>query len=72
MATMLVCDIDQKLDAKTVTIDVDGKRYSKDLCDAHIKEILAGAHEVARRGRPKDSARDATPGNKGQSRKAKA
>lgn len=56
MAVILVCDIDGKAPAKTVYIEVDDSRYAKDLCDAHIKEMVADAAQVPKRGRPRKTA----------------
>ncbi len=69
MAVITVCDIDGKAPAKTVYIQVDDSRYAKDLCDAHIKEMVAGAAEVPKRGRPRKPA--AAP-KRGRPRKAAA
>jgi hypothetical protein len=71
MALITVCDIDGKSPATSVTIHVEGRRFTKDLCDKHVSEMIAGAAEVPRRGRPKKAAARKTNG-RGRPKKAAA
>jgi topoisomerase IA-like protein len=50
--TILVCDTCGKPASETVTIKVARGNYVKDLCSAHVTELVAGARKP-RRGRPK-------------------
>jgi len=51
-AITIVCDVCRKPAAKTVRISVDSRNHLKDLCDAHLAELLKGAR-APRRGRPR-------------------
>ncbi|HSL11885.1 MAG TPA: hypothetical protein VLA82_11285 [Actinomycetota bacterium] len=53
-AITVVCDVCRRPAAKTVRISVDSKNHLKDLCDAHLAELLKGAR-APRRGRPRGS-----------------
>src|SRR4051794_9034681 len=54
-AMVLVCDVDGKPAVETVKIVTAGRTLSKDLCAAHLAELLNGAH-APRRGRPRKAA----------------
>jgi hypothetical protein len=49
---MLVCDECGRPDALTVTIRAGSGNFVKDLCDQHLKGLLANTR-APRRGRPK-------------------
>ena len=53
-AITIVCDVCRRPAAKTVRISVDSRNHLKDLCDAHLAELLKGAR-APRRGRPRGS-----------------
>ena len=48
---VVVCDVCGKAPAETVGITAKGSSYRKDLCAAHLAELLRGAR-APRRGRP--------------------
>jgi hypothetical protein len=50
--TILVCDVCGDPATATVTIKADGRSLNKDLCQAHVAELVKGARS-ARRGRPR-------------------
>jgi hypothetical protein len=50
-AVMLVCDECGRPDASTITIRTPTGNYVKDLCDTHLKALLANTR-APRRGRP--------------------
>jgi hypothetical protein len=50
-AVMLVCDECGRPDASTITIRTPTGNYAKDLCDTHLKALLANTR-APRRGRP--------------------
>jgi hypothetical protein len=53
--TIVVCDVCGKPAAETVTIKVARGNYAKDLCAAHVTELVAGARRP-RPGRPRKMA----------------
>jgi hypothetical protein len=70
--TIVVCDVCGKPAAETVTIKVARGNYAKDLCAAHVTELVAGARRP-RPGRPRKmagSASAAAPKRRGRPRKA--
>ena len=58
--TILVCDACGKPAAETVTIKATRGNFVKDLCAAHVSELVAGARRP-RRGRPKAVASGSAP-----------
>jgi len=58
--TILVCDACGKPAAETVTIKVTRGNFVKDLCAAHVNELVAGARKP-RPGRRKAVVAGATP-----------
>jgi hypothetical protein len=69
--TIVVCDVCGKPAAETVTIKVARGNYAKDLCAAHVTELVAGARRP-RPGRPRKRAGAAAtaPVRRGSPRKA--
>jgi len=71
--TIVVCDVCGKPAAETVTIKVARGNYAKDLCAAHVTELVAGARRP-RPGRPRKMAgaapAAAPPKRRGRPRKA--
>ena len=70
--TIVVCDVCGKPATETVTIKVARGNYAKDLCAAHVTELVAGARRP-RPGRPRKMAGDAgtaAPKRRGRPRKA--
>jgi hypothetical protein len=70
--TIVVCDVCGKPAAETVTIKVARGNYAKDLCAAHVTEMVAGARRP-RPGRPRKmagAASAAAPKRRGRPRKA--
>jgi hypothetical protein len=69
--TIVVCDVCGKPATETVTIKVARGNYAKDLCAAHVTELVAGARRP-RPGRPRKmaGAAAATPARRGRPRKA--
>jgi len=70
--TVVVCDVCGKPAAETVTIKVARGNYAKDLCAAHVTELIAGARRP-RPGRPRKMAgvgAAAAPKRRGRPRKA--
>jgi hypothetical protein len=69
--TIVVCDVCGKPATETVTIKVARGNYAKDLCAAHVTELVAGARRP-RPGRPRKmaGAGAATPARRGRPRKA--
>ena len=69
--TIVVCDVCGKPATETVTIKVARGNYAKDLCAAHVTELVAGARRP-RPGRPRKmaGATAATPARRGRPRKA--
>ena len=70
--TIVVCDVCSKPAAETVTIKVARGNYAKDLCAAHVTELIAGARRP-RPGRPRKmagTASAAAPKRRGRPRKA--
>ena len=57
--TIVVCDVCGKPATETVTIKVARGNYAKDLCAAHVTELVAGAHRP-RPGRPRKMAGEAS------------
>jgi hypothetical protein len=53
--TIVVCDVCGKPATETVTIKVARGNYAKDLCAAHVTELVAGARRP-RPGRPRKMA----------------
>lgn len=69
--TIVVCDVCGKPASETVTIKVARGNYAKDLCTAHVTELVAGARRP-RPGRPRKMAGEtsvATPKRRGRPRK---
>lgn len=69
--TIVVCDVCGKPANETVTIKVARGNYAKDLCAAHVTELVAGARRP-RPGRPRKMAGEAsaaTPKRRGRPRK---
>ena len=69
--TIVVCDVCGKPATETVTIKVARGNYAKDLCGAHVTELVAGARRP-RPGRPRKMAGEtsaATPKRRGRPRK---
>lgn len=69
--TIVVCDVCGKPATETVTIKVARGNYAKDLCAAHVTELVAGARRP-RPGRPRKMASAtsaATPKRRGRPRK---
>jgi hypothetical protein len=69
--TIVVCDVCGKPATETVTIKVARGNYAKDLCAAHVTELVAGARRP-RPGRPRKMAGEtsaATPKRRGRPRK---
>ncbi len=69
--TVVVCDVCGKPAAETVTIKVARGNYAKDLCAAHVTELIAGARRP-RPGRPRKmagTASAAAPKRRGRPRK---
>jgi hypothetical protein len=70
--TIVVCDVCGKPATETVTIKVARGNYAKDLCAAHVTELVAGARRP-RPGRPrKMAASAAAPARRGRPRKTAA
>ena len=70
--TIVVCDVCGKPATETVTIKVARGNYAKDLCAAHVTELVAGARRP-RPGRPRKmagAAAAAAPVRRGRPRKA--
>jgi len=70
--TVVVCDVCGKPASETVTIKVARGNYAKDLCAAHVTELIAGARRP-RPGRPRKmagAASAAAPKRRGRPRKA--
>jgi len=79
--TILVCDACGKPAAETVTIKVTRGNFVKDLCAAHVNELVAGARKprpgrrkgvVAGASAPKAVAKVAPPRRRGRPRKKPA
>ena len=69
--TIVVCDVCGKPATETVTIKVARGNYAKDLCAAHVTELVAGARRP-RPGRPRKMAGEtsaATTKRRGRPRK---
>jgi hypothetical protein len=69
--TVVVCDVCGKPAVETVTIKVARGNYAKDLCAAHVTELIAGARRP-RPGRPRKMAgagSAAAPKRRGRPRK---
>ena len=49
-ATVLVCDVCGKPDARIVTFRVNGRNLQKDFCSTHLAELVEGAR-APKRGR---------------------
>jgi hypothetical protein len=70
--TIVVCDVCGKPATETVTIKVARGNYAKDLCAAHVTELVARARRP-RPGRPRKmaaAASAAAPKRRGRPRKA--
>jgi len=70
--TIVVCDVCGKPATETVTIKVARGNYAKDLCAAHVTELVAGARRP-RPGRPRKMAGGTTaaaPKRTGRPRKS--
>jgi hypothetical protein len=69
--TVVVCDVCGKPAVETVTIKVARGNYAKDLCAAHVTELIAGARRP-KPGRPRKmagAASAAAPKRRGRPRK---
>jgi hypothetical protein len=69
--TIVVCDVCGKPATETVTIKVARGNYAKDLCAAHVTELVVGARRP-RPGRPRKMAGEASaaaPKRRGRPRK---
>jgi hypothetical protein len=69
--TIVVCDVCGKAATETVTIKVARGNYAKDLCAAHVTELVSGARRP-RPGRPRKMAGEtsaAAPKRRGRPRK---
>jgi hypothetical protein len=69
--TIVVCDVCGKPATETVTIKAARGNYAKDLCAAHVTELVAGARRP-RPGRPRKMAGEASatpPKRRGRPRK---
>lgn len=62
---MLVCDVCGQPAVDTADLTVGGRKFKKDLCDQHLKELLDGA-QAPRRGRPRKAATVAAPRRRGR------
>lgn len=71
--TIVVCDVCGKPANETVTIKVARGNFAKDLCAAHVTELIAGARRP-RPGRPRKMAGEAAaePRRRGRPRKTAA
>ena len=70
--TIVVCDVCGKPATETVTIKVARGNYAKDLCAAHVTELVAGARRP-RPGRPRKMAGESAataPKRRGRPRKS--
>lgn len=71
--TIVVCDVCGKPATETVTIKVARGNFAKDLCAAHVTELVAGARRP-RPGRPRKMAGSAqaaaAPKRRGRPRKS--
>jgi hypothetical protein len=68
---IVVCDVCGKSPAETVAIAAKDKNYRKDLCAAHLTELLKGAR-APKRGRPAHMAPISSPRRRGRPPKASA
>jgi hypothetical protein len=68
---MVVCDVCGKSPAQTVGIAAKDKNYRKDLCAAHLAELLQGAR-APKRGRPTRTAPAPAPRRRGRPPKVAA
>lgn len=69
--TIVVCDVCGKPASETVTIKVARGNFAKDLCAAHVTELVAGARRP-RPGRPRKMAGSAAaPARRGRPRGAR-
>jgi hypothetical protein len=59
-ALILVCDVCGDSASTTVTLKIGRRSLWKDLCDAHLADLMEGGRAV-RRGRPRGVARAAAP-----------
>jgi hypothetical protein len=70
--TIVVCDVCGKPASETVTIKIARGNFAKDLCAAHVTELVAGARRP-RPGRPRKMAGSgAAPARRGRPRTAAA
>jgi hypothetical protein len=69
--TILVCDTCGKPATESVTIKLERGNFVKDLCPAHVSEMIAGARRP-RRGRPKSVAAGASAPRKSATRKSRS
>lgn len=51
-ALVVVCDVCRKPAVETVSLKVAARGYQKDVCQAHLDEMIKGAR-APRRGRPR-------------------
>ena len=58
--TILVCDVCGRPAVETVTIKLSRGNFAKDLCTAHVNELIGGARKP-KRGRPRASASAPAP-----------
>ena len=60
-ALVVVCDVCGKPAVETVSLKVSARGYQKDVCQAHLDEMIKGAR-APRRGRPRTKANSASAG----------
>ena len=65
-----VCDVCGQPATQTVGIRIRNRNFSKDLCDAHLRELSAGAKSV-RRGRPRGTTASPAGGSTTRSKSRK-
>ena len=69
-ALVVVCDVCGKPAVETVSLKVAARGYQKDVCQAHLDEMIKGAR-APRRGRPRTKAATVSAGRTAK-RKASA
>jgi len=60
-ALVVVCDVCGRPAVETVSLKVSARGYQKDVCQAHLDEMIKGAR-APRRGRPRTKASSASAG----------
>lgn len=66
---VLVCDVCGEVARSSVAIRVDGRALTKDLCERHLQELVAGARRP-RPGRRRKTVSTPSAANKGSQKKA--